>query len=96
MNLKIEIDIIEVLYKNKVVLKIAEISNGNESQIQDLKYKKIPFELSNEEKKIAEEVGVYFYDSLNIEGLNELHRFLSYLNEVDFLKVKFFTEKITV
>lgn len=96
--LKLTLNIITVVYKgtNTEVFKCAELNNGKETEMWELDYKTTKFKMTPEEEHRAEELGVYIYGELNAEGFDELNRFLSYVDDLDFLETKYKTQKIEV
>ena len=96
MKLKLSIDIIEISYKDKVVFKSAEFNNGNETTMDELNWKAIPFEMDEVDKKIATDAMVVYDNELNAEGYDEMFRFISCVENYDFFKVVYKTEKLEV
>lgn len=98
MKLILTIDIITILYKptGEEVFKCAEVSNGNETEMQDLKYKYPPFAVTEEHRKIANENGCMYDNYMNAEGFDELHRFLSYVEDCDFFDIRYSTQTVEV
>jgi len=100
MELNVNLDVITITYEptGQEVFKSTEINGDGdgEGDMNSLKYKIGYADMIPEHLAFAEEKMVMYDGEMNAEGYDELHRFLSYVEDCDFFKVKYTTVNVTV
>lgn len=98
MELNVNLDVITITYKptGQEVFKSVEINGYEDGDMNSLKYKIGHADMKPEHLAFAEKTMVMYDGEMNAEGYDELHRFLSYVEDCDFFKVNFTTVEVKV
>jgi len=98
MELNVNLDVITITYEptDQEVFKCVDLNSDGEGDMNSLKYKIGYADMIPEHLAFAEETMVMYDGEMNAEGYDELHRFLSYVEDCDFFKVKYTTVNVKV
>ena len=99
MKFELSLSTITITYKptGEEIFKSATPMSSDSDDISSLAYKiNYNFSPSDEHRELAEANMVMYDGELNVEGYDELSRFISYVDDLDFLKVTYDTKKVEI